>query len=134
MIQNYLIEPEGAGNLHPRFEVAGLGAMTQLTELWAMAPFAHQQGDLQTLTRLQQLALDFLPCRWGPPDRTTCHPFIFPEAAGITKLRLSMHPEVGSSPFASIGFFVCLRSLTNNLQMCKSNLCTFGDASRVSSC
>ena len=89
-------------NMHPRYEVAGLGAMTQLTELHVMVPFVHEQGDLQSLTGLRRLALDYLPYRWGYRDETTYHKFMFPEAASITKLRLSMHPEVGSSPLTLI--------------------------------
>ena len=95
--------------------------MTQLTELHVMVPFAHEQGDLRSLTRLQRLALDYSPYRWGVPDFDfEDHPFVLWEVAGITKLRLSMRAEVGSSPLASIGRSRCLLSLTNILQFCKT--------------
>ena len=65
--------------------VAGLGAMTWLTELHIQVPFVNQQQDLQGLTRLQRLALDH---EWrSHPPGSTYHPFVFPQAASITKLR-----------------------------------------------
>ena len=105
---------------HSHFEVAGLGAMTQLTELCAIVPFAHEQGDLQSLADLRRLALESLPPQQGLPDSTTYHPFVFPEAASITKLSMNMHIEVGSTPLLwavpPISIFEICK--TNNLLQC----------------
>ena len=67
--------------------VTGLGAMTRLTELHIRVPFINKQEDLQGLTLLQRLALDYEPKRGSNPPGTTYHPFVNPEAATITKLR-----------------------------------------------
>ena len=60
--------------------------MTRLIELHIRIPFVNKQEDLQGLTRLQRLALDF-EYEVDHPPGTTFHPFVFPEAASITKLR-----------------------------------------------
>ena len=74
--------------------MAGLEAMTRLTELRIMVPFPDKQGDLQGLTCLQRLALHYDLKRFDEPPRTTNYPFLFPEAAAITKLRLTVVDEV----------------------------------------
>ena len=62
--------------------------MTRLTELHIRVPFINKQEDLQGLTRLQNLALDYeLNGRSHPPG-TIYHPFVFPEAANIYKIEL----------------------------------------------
>ena len=71
--------------------VAGLEAMTRLTELHIKVPSVNKQEDLQGLTRLKSLALDYEP--ESRPQGTTCHAFVFPEAASITKLRLYIGNE-----------------------------------------
>ena len=66
--------------------MAGLQAMTRLTELHIKILFINKQQDLQGLTRLQSLALDYEFEKHLQPPGTIFHPFVFPEAASITKL------------------------------------------------
>ena len=70
--------------------------MTRLTELRIMVPFANEKTNVERLTRLQSLILDYEPERWDLPLGTTYHPFVFPEAATITKLHFNILQEVGS--------------------------------------
>ena len=67
--------------------------MVRLTELHIHIPLIHEE-DLQGLTRLQRLALQYAPameCHMKHiyPPGTTYHPFVFPEAASITWLRFT---------------------------------------------
>ena len=93
-------------------EIAGLGAMTRLTELCATIPFVHEQGDLQSLTRLRHLALDYVPYQRGF-DSTTYYPFVFPDAARINNLLMIIHHELVITLFAWIGFSDSLPKFTN---------------------
>lgn len=68
--------------------VAGLEGMTRLTELNIhVTLFIDKQENLHGLTRLQRLSLKYEPGLELHPPGTTYHPFVFPEAASITKLR-----------------------------------------------
>ena len=67
--------------------------MTSLTELHMTVPFAHKHINVQGLACLQCLHLDYKPDSWNDPE-TTYHPFLFPEAATITKLHLVITDKV----------------------------------------
>ena len=76
--------------------VAGLGAMTRLTELHIRVPFVNKQEDLQGLTRLQRLTLNY------EPENDSSYPFVFPEAARITKLGFYIGEEAHEVSITSI--------------------------------
>ena len=78
----------------PVFDMAGLEALTGLTELHITVPFVDKQQDLEKHTQLQRLTLDYVPIRPGYP-RTTCHPFMCPAIASVTMLSFSIDEEVG---------------------------------------
>ena len=79
----------------PTFDMSGLEAMTQLTELHITVPFVDKQQDLGNLTQLQRLTLDYVPIRPYLPH-TTCLPFVCPAIASVTKLTFNIAQEVGS--------------------------------------
>ncbi len=70
--------------------------MTRLTEMRIIVPFADAPEDLQRLTGLQRLALDYRP-RHKHPEEATYYPFVFPEAATITKLSFTIGEVVRNS-------------------------------------